>query len=74
MPLLETSAAARGGGVLGDENRMTGHRRLPAVIFRICRCEPLLDEVSSVIEDHVEPLALQILSFFRSQVKPAAKL
>lgn len=59
--------------MLRYEDGMTGHRRLPAVIFRICRCEPLLDEVSSVIEDHVEPLALQILSFSCSQVKSAAK-
>jgi hypothetical protein len=73
MPLLKTAAAARAGGMLGHEDGMVGHRSLTAVVFRFCRGEALFDEVSSVIEDHVESLAVQVLAFLRSQAKPAAK-
>jgi len=32
MPLEKALAAARGGGVLGDKNRVISHRRLFAVV------------------------------------------
>ncbi len=60
--------------MLGHEYGMIPHRRLAAVVFRFGRGEPLFDEISRVIEDHVEPLAVQVFAFFCSQVKPAAKL
>jgi hypothetical protein len=60
--------------MLGNENRVLTHRRLPAVVLGLGRREPLFDKVSSVIKDHVEPFRLQVLSFFRSKLETAAKL
>ena len=41
MPFEQALAAAGGGGVLGDEYRVAAHRRLPAVVGGIGRCETL---------------------------------
>ena len=73
MPLLEAAPAASAGGVLGHEEWMVAHRSLAAIVRWLCRREPLFDEVSSMIEDDVESLAGKVLSFSRSQVKPAPK-
>jgi len=37
VPFLQTTATARGRGVLGYKDRMTAHRRLSAIVFRLGR-------------------------------------
>src|SRR4051812_49207468 len=55
---LEAAAAARGGGVLGDEDGVATVRRLLAVLVRLRRSEPLGHEVVRMIADHVHAAQL----------------
>ena len=64
VPLRETSPAAGGGGVLGDERRVPTEGCLPPVIGGLRWREPLGNEVTGVGQDgfpasgpHVVPLA-----------------
>ena len=48
VPFFETAAAAGGGGVLGDENGMAAHWRLPAVVLRFGRREAVANELPAM--------------------------
>jgi hypothetical protein len=60
--------------MLGDENGMIAKRRLPAVVRRIGRRQPHVDEVTPVLEDDVEPLSGQVFPFRGPQPESPAKL
>ena len=53
MPLGETPPTAAGAGMLGDEDGVAAHRRLFAVVRRLRRREPLLDEAHGVNPQNV---------------------
>ena len=60
MPFLETPSAARSGGVLGYENRMSFVGRLLPVVGRPSRSQALLDERPSVLENQRQALLLEV--------------
>jgi hypothetical protein len=62
MPFLEAPAATRGGRMLGDEDGVSAHWRLLAVVGRVGRCQSLFDKVGGVNEDHLHALAVQVFS------------
>ncbi len=63
MPFLQAAAAAGGRGVLSHEDRVVAHGGLLAVIVRMGRREPLGDEPSAVLQNRLEPFAIQIVAF-----------
>jgi len=73
VPLGQTTTAAGGRGVLGDEDRMAPHGSLAAVIGGLGRGQTLADEAATVFHDHRERLLLQIGSFSRAKAKAAAE-
>lgn len=74
MPFGQTASAAGAGCVLSDKHRMVLHRRLLAIISGIGICQPLGNEIPSVLEDYCQTLIPKILGFFAGKPKPAAKL
>jgi len=73
VPFGEAGAAAGGGGVLGDEDRVPTHRSLLAVIGRVRRSKAAVDEVSGVVEDGVDALRLQIVPLARAEPEAASE-
>ena len=69
IPLPEAAAAAAGGGVLGEEDGVTLHRRLFAVIGNVCGREAGADEVFRVGADGVHPYFLDIGDVLRGEVE-----
>ena len=53
VPLMETAAAAAGGGVLGDENGMPFHGSLFSVILRLSRRQFFGNKIHGVPADHL---------------------
>ena len=60
--------------MLGDEDRVAAHRRLPAVVLRRGRRQSLFDELPAMLQNHRQRFFGQIGLLFRAQTKPAAKL
>jgi hypothetical protein len=73
VPLLKTSAAASGSGVLRHKNRMTPIRSLLAISGRGPRCESLVDEQASVLQDRLQSSLLQVSLIPIGQTKPLAE-
>jgi uncharacterized membrane protein len=67
VPLRETPTAARGGGVLRDEHRMTPKRRLLSIVPRLGGRQPLSDEVCRMREDGEQTLRFQVRVVFRPE-------
>jgi hypothetical protein len=59
--------------VLGDEDGVVGHRRLPAVVGRVGGREPLVDEPRRVIHHLGEPLVAQVGPLAGTQREPPAE-
>ena len=74
VPFGQATAAAGGRGVLGDEDRMTPHGGLPAVVAGRGRGQPIDDELPAVIQNHRQRLLLEIGPLLGSQSKTAAEL
>jgi hypothetical protein len=74
VPFGQTAAAAGGSGVLGDENQMAAHGRLPAVMARLSGRQALTDELASMLQDHGQSLFDQISLFLLPRPEMAAKL
>ncbi len=51
VPFFQARATAGGGGVLGSKHRMAAKGGLFAIVFRVCRCEALIDEILGVLHD-----------------------
>jgi hypothetical protein len=62
MPLLNTTSATGGDGMLCNENRVPSHRRLFPIIFRELRCYSGFNEIDSVLPDCINTFVLDILS------------
>ena len=73
MPLGQTTATARGGGMLGDKHRVAPQGGLLAVIVRKRRRQALFDEISRVTKDQREPFGIKIKLVFRIQAKFGAE-
>lgn len=69
VPLSEAGAAAGGGCMLCDEYRVPTKGRLPAIVRRIQRREPLVDEVARMFDDRRQPLAFQIGPLLLAKMK-----
>jgi hypothetical protein len=50
VPLCKARPATGGGGVLGNEHRVSSKRSLLAVVWRLRGSEPLKDKVTGVLE------------------------
>jgi hypothetical protein len=73
VPLRETAAAARGGGMLRDEDRVTAHRSLLTVVPGLGRREAITNEVSRMIEHRGETFVSQIRALNRAEVEALPK-
>jgi hypothetical protein len=60
--------------VLGDEDRMIPHGRLPAVIGGLSRGQSLLDEVAGMDEDGIQAFLPEVHRFPAPEPEPAAEL
>lgn len=73
MPFAETFPATGTGSVLCDENGVSAHGSLPAVIGNVGRCQTETDEVSGVSDNRVQSFFIDILALRFSQMKTGAK-
>jgi hypothetical protein len=73
VPFGQTAPAAGPCCVLSDKDRMVAHRCLSAVIGWIGIGQPPCNKIPSVLEDCIQTLIPEILSFFAGKSKPAAK-
>ena len=73
MPFEQAPAAAGGSGVLGDEYRVSVHRRLPTVVGNFRRCQPLADKVFGMPADGIEPFLPDVGNVRRLQPEAAAE-
>ena len=73
VPLRQTTSAAGRCGVLGDEYRVSAHRRLFAVVARRRGRESPHDELPRVIQHQSRPLRDEIRALLRSQHEPLTK-
>ena len=60
--------------MLGDENRMAPHGRLPAVVFRLGRGQALDDELPRVLQNDRQTFLDQISLLLRSKPETTANL
>ena len=74
VPLGKASTAACGCGVLGHEDGMPPHGRLPAVVPGLGVSQPLDDKTPAVLQDYGEGLFAQIRRFLGTEPKAAAEL
>jgi hypothetical protein len=70
---LETAAAARAGGVLGDEHRVTAVRRLAPVLVGQRRRDSPCDQIRGVPADRLQAAELDERAFTATQVKARAE-
>jgi len=73
VPFGQTPTAACRCCVLSYKDRMVPHRRLPAVIGWIDIGQPRGNKIPSMLEDCIQTLLPEILSFFAGKPKLAAK-
>lgn len=73
VPFFQASPAAAGTGMLGFENGMAFHRRLSAVMFRICRCQFSGNKIAGMSSYCIHTLFSDILPVFGSQMKRRAE-
>jgi hypothetical protein len=73
MPFFKASAATDGRGVLGNEDRVASHRRLPAVVFRLGRRKTFPQKLPPVFQHDRHRLFHQIVALFGTQSESASK-
>lgn len=73
VPFREARAAARARCVLGDEHRVAAEWGLLPVVPGMCRGEPLVDEVSPVVEDGPEAFRRQVAAFLGPEPEAPAE-
>ncbi|MCJ7538675.1 MAG: hypothetical protein MUO88_03320, partial [Desulfobacterales bacterium] len=64
MPFLNTTPATGGGGMLSNENRMTFHRCLFTIVFRVLWSNSCFNKINSVLPDCIDTFILDILPVF----------
>jgi len=67
MPLLNTTPATSCRGMLSNENRVTSHWRLLAIVFWELRRYPCGDKIDRVLPDGVDTFISDILPVFFGQ-------
>ena len=55
--------------MLGDENRVTTHGGLAAIIVWLGRCKPLADEITDMLQDRLPSFVLAIGQIAFGQVE-----
>lgn len=73
VPLFKASAAASGGGVLGDENRVVFHGGLLSIIFWVCGCKARGDEIVGMFSNCIHTFFFHIFNVFCFQRKFCTK-
>lgn len=68
-PFVQTSPAAHGARVHGNEDRMTTHWRLAPVMQRGCRCQALVDKIACVPAQGVRTDRLEVGNLLCSESK-----
>lgn len=68
VPLCKTRSATRGGGVLGNEHRMSSKRCLLAIVTWFGWGKPLRDKVAGVLKHDRQGLLPKISKFRRPQM------
>ena len=74
MPTRQTGATASCGGVLRDEHGMPVIRRLAAVVTRLGRGQPVLDQLFGVFADGRDPSHVDHRSFLATEAKLCAEM
>ncbi len=74
MPFVQALPAAGCRCVLGNENRMSPHRRLFAVVGDLCRGQSFGDKVFGVFADNRRSFLPYIQYFGRPQPETATKI
>src|SRR4051794_24747931 len=74
VPFLQAAPAARRGRVLRHEDGVVAHRRLLAVVRRVRRGKPLLDEDSAMLQDDLKPFLPKVFSFGVPEAEPAPQV
>lgn len=59
--------------MLRDKDRVITPRRLPAVIWRVCRGQSLLYEIGCVLQHDIHSLGGKVVSLLLTQSDSAAK-
>ena len=73
MPFEETTTAAAACSMLGNENRMTSHRRLLAVIGNHCRSKAFGNEILRMRTDGSQTLFCNIFLILLREMETAAE-
>lgn len=73
VPFRETLSAAGAGGVLRDENGVSAHGSLLAVIGNMGRSETETDEVAGMPDDRIQPFFIDIPALLFPQMKACTK-
>src|SRR4051812_4106053 len=71
--LLQTAAAAGRGRVLRDEYGVIAPRRLPAVVARLSRREPLVDEARRLLHHALDPPCFEVRALAAGEPELAAE-
>ena len=58
MPFIKAFSTTRCGCVLGDKNSMTPHRRLSAVISRLCWYETFFNKITGMTFNYFDAFCL----------------
>jgi len=74
MPFLQTSAAAGGSRVLGQERRVTTHRGLLSIIRGFCHGESVAYELFRVLDNAFHPFSLQVGELTAAKRKTCSEL
>jgi hypothetical protein len=67
MPFLNATPATCGGGMLGNENRVTSHRSLFTIFFWILKRYSGFNEIDGVLPDCIDAFILDISPVFFGQ-------
>ena len=59
--------------MLGDERRVPAHRRLPAVIMRLCRREAFGNKIRRMVEDRRQAALGQVSALFCTEAEAASE-
>ncbi len=73
VPFREAPPATRRGRVLGNEDGVTAHRRLPPIVLRLGGSKPLPCDVARVPGYDLAAVFVQIGAFLRPEPEPPAK-
>ena len=74
MPFRKAAATAAAGGMLRDEDRVPPPGSLLPIISRLCRCQPIADEIPRMLLDLRPSPLLEVGAFLLPKMKAGTKL